>query len=164
MLHVNGILCLGQVMKVKSKTWSAQGLRWISDSSRFAFMSEQLIFSLQHGGASPPPSIMLCSWQARWSGKKRQEDGGEEALCSGPAAADKITAQDILQCRQREQIFFFLKTMSPCAPAWGVHSIMRRIWTDTSHSHCGGGGWGGGDELFNQPAQLLLFGLVFTEG
>lgn len=65
----------------------------------------------------------------------------------------------------RKSRFFFWDYVSLCACLRGTHSIMRRIWVDTSHSRSiagveeeeedgGRGREGGRDELFNQPALL----------
>lgn len=68
-------------------------------------------------GSFLPPCIKLCSSQAQWSERK------DRRLCGlRPAAADTVTAQDILLFRQREMSFF--KAMNPCVPAWGVHTVL----------------------------------------
>lgn len=95
-----------------------------------------------HEGSSLPPSIRLCSRQAgRQAGsvgqeEKRQEDGGdEEAPCPWPAATDTITLREqhktYCYSDRKEQIVF---CASLCDRLRATHSIMRRIWVDTSHS------------------------------
>lgn len=72
-------------------------------------------------------------------GKRRKNGGDEEALC--PRDLLQQTQQHCenseTYCysdRKSRFFFFFWDCASLCACLRGTHSIMRRIWVDTSHS------------------------------
>ena len=91
--------------------------------------------------------------------KKREEDvEDEEAPCLEPAATDKITARELNKtyCYSDRKSFFFFKTMNPCMPAWGVHTVLWEGFELTQVTVAPSVVWRrrGEDELFNQPAPL----------
>lgn len=105
-----------------------------------------------------------------WKEKRQQDAGDEEALCPWPAVRDTkaLWEQHKTYCySDRKSRFFFLffwDTASLCACLRGTHSIMRRIWVDTSHSRSIAGVEEVGRWIIQAASAAQLWRLVVSYG